>query len=647
MHKTVVVIMVLSCWLHLSFGQNPENLVLNSGFETGEGEEPSQWVKRVNGDKLNYKSGIDKTEFHSGNASCKISRNWLASAGPGISTANPVTIDPHKKYLLNFWYKTRDIDEYPLALISKFIVRCEKTPSVRYQKNVSNSDQWKQYYILLDNIPADALDVRIDFCTEISTQGSIWLDDITFVEAGIKEVEFFEKWRRQQLPPIAGKAPVKKFKATGFYKVEKKQDRWWLVDPHGNRTWAFAVAGTVPALDPENPVTQSDWFKQEYGTTRESVAKKIYNLFTEDCGFNSLAGWSNEKIVAISEERYNLGLPYMPVTQVLGLSSMDNNPGIYAQDREGRLLNSSGHPVVDPFNPVWRQAAREKAAKIIPRYKDKPWFVGWYIDNEMEFGNLYQYVWANFSSQEFIKNLKAKYSTIGRLNQKWTSAYGVYKYLSFNDILSDKPEPKDWNDPLWKDFADFERKMMGEYITYTYDLVKELDPDHLVISNRIHLGAITGLHRTIDLWSKYDIICMNIYPENNKIGFEEGELEIMKKLFEGTRRPVIIGEWSVPAIDSKLYSFGIDSLGRRLDWSWPQVLRTQKERGEAYEACIRQLASLDFVIGAGWFITMDVDSKVRRANRGLMNTKFEVYHELTDKMKAANEELKKEMQLKQ
>jgi hypothetical protein len=151
------------------------------------------------------------------------------------------------------------------------------------------------------------------------------------------------------------------------------------------------------------------------------------------------------------------------------------------------------------------------------------------------------------------------------------------------------------------------------------------------------------LYRTIDLWEKYDVVCMNIYPDNNLIGFNPGELEIMKKLYEGTKKPVIIGEWSVPAIDSKLYEFGKDSLNRSLDWSWPQVMRTQKERGEVYDICMKQLASLDFMLGAGWFKTQDVNTNDRRANRGLMNGNYELYRELTDQMKRTNEEIARDL----
>jgi hypothetical protein len=194
-------------------------------------------------------------------------------------------------------------------------------------------------------------------------------------------------------------------------------------------------------------------------------------------------------------------------------------------------------------------------------------------------------------------------------------------------------------------FFEFERIMIKEYIDFTYNLIKELDPNHIVISNRINLGPMSDLHRTMDLWGKYDLICMNIYPENLKIGFSEGELEIMKKLHRITGRPVIIGEWSVPAISKTLYSFEPDSLDRPLDWSWPQVVRDQKERGEVYNACMKQLSSLDFVVGAGWFKPIDVDSPSRRANRGLLNGNFETYSEMTNKIQKTNLEIKEKMNI--
>jgi hypothetical protein len=267
------------------------------------------------------------------------------------------------------------------------------------------------------------------------------------------------------------------------------------------------------------------------------------------------------------------------------------------------------------------------------------------MDNEIDYGSLFEYIWGDYSALEFIKFLQKKYTDINALNASWTSDFGRYSYSSFEDILSNKPSPVEWDDPLYADFVAFERIMMKEYIDYTYDMVKEMDPDHLIISNRLNLGPMASLYRTIDIWSKYDIICVNIYPENLFLGFNKGELEILEWVHEKTGKPVILGEWSIPALDSKLYDFGKDPFDRPLDWSWPQVLRNQKERALAYRTCMLQLASKPYMIGAAWFKVLDVNSETRRANRGLINDEHQPFHDFIEVFKSTNFELREKLGL--
>ena len=370
----------------------------------------------------------------------------------------------------------------------------------------------------------------------------------------------------------------------------------------------------------------------------------MYAIFMEQCGFNSFAGWTADEYAHISQERQREGKHYLPFTKVLGLATAVRDSSVFVRDRNGHVL-SGGHAFPDPFNPLWRQKAREKAERMIAPYRNDPGFLGWYVDNEIDFGELFRYIWSDYATREFVNTLRSRYQTIAALNKAWSSSFRVFEYKSFDEVLSDKPEPVNWDDPVWVDFAAFERHMVGEYINYTCDLVRELDPNHLVISNRINLNPMPDLYRTIDLWGKYDIVCMNIYPDNNTIGFNSGELAIMKRLYEGTGRPVLIGEWSVPSVDSGLYGFGKDRFDRQLDWSWPQVVRTQEERGEVYEACMKQLASLDFMLGAGWFITFDIDSQQRRANRGIMNLEYNLYEDLTGAMKKTHHDIRNELRI--
>lgn len=621
-----------------------KNFIVNPGFEYDNNSNLVNWITDVPEHTNSSRLGIDSIETHSGTKSFKISKIWIfPRESIVLKTAQAISLEPQKNYLFSFWYKTKGIEEYPLPFRSQFRIDCENNPSVIYGKQVPSSDSWQQYFIFLDNIPKDGKEISFSFNTLVNTKGSIWLDDIEFREATEKDSIHFEHWRRQSVPELSGNVAGRKFKPTGFYRVEKTKNRWWLIDPNGHPTWAIAIDGTQRSARTLGEVdTRSPWFIREFGSSTKEFTEKMYSIYTDSCGFNAFAGWTGDEFAQVSEELYESGKPYMPMTRVLGLAMVGRDSSLFAKDRNGRLL-AGGHAFPDPFNPEWKRKAREKAERVIAPYKNKPWFLGWFVDNEMDFGELFRYIWAERSSKEFIRVLEEKYKIIDSLNIAWSSPFGTYHYTSFTDILDDKPEPKEWDDPVWIDFAAFERHMIKEYIDFTYDLVKELDPNHLVMSNRINLDPMPEAYRTMDLWGKYDIVCMNIYPDNNKIGFNRGEIEIMKKLFERTGRPVMIGEWSVPAIDSGLYGFEVDSLGRPLDWSWPQVLRTQKERGEAYEVCIKQLASLNFMVGAGWFITFDANTRQRRANRGIMNTDFELYKDLTDAMKNANNDIKNEL----
>ena len=657
-HTADMLMIVTVLFLTTAFGQNMKNLLPNSGFEIGEGDNLDGWMINIGTNKTvenwfmintdsprSHQVGRDRTEFHSGTSSCKISRVWsYAGQTTGIQTAIPIPLDPQKRYLLSFWYKTKGITEYPIPMIVESKIYRKSTSPLLTEKRVDSSDKWRHYFIILENIPEDVKNLDLSFYCWMRTTGSIWLDDIEFREASEKDVAMHERWRRQANPPKASKAGTKKFAATGFYRVEKAGKRWWVIDPKGNPTWAASIDGETVAPGPRDPVTQTEWFRKEYGTTPEEVTKKLYDIFV-DLGFNTFAGWTNDRFADVTAERYQAGQPYMPMVKVLGLMGAGGE-AVKARDRNGKIPSTDNRWFVDPFNPDWRKAARERAEQMIPDYKDKPWFLGWFVDNEVFYEDLFAYVWAEYSSKEFMKVLEQKYKKIDELNRTWTSRFGKYSYGSFNDILTDKPEPKDWDDPLWKDFIAFERHMIGTYIDFTYGLVKELDPNHLLISNRLHWRPLPNIYRTIDLWGKYDIVCMNIYPNNNIIGFDAGERQVMRMLNEGTGRPIIIGEYSMPAKDSKLYELGPDSLNRPLDWSWHQLLRTQKERAETFEMHMRQLVSTDYMIGLGWFKTFDPNQRNRRSNRGLMTSDGHLYRELAETMKRIHREVKMDMGLK-
>lgn len=219
-----------------------------------------------------HEMSTDVTERRSGRQSYRMAGMWTYPRRPAIlKTMAPVPIDPGKKYLLSFWYKTRDIEEYPVSLAVQFIVRGDEVFPITYEKRMPNERDWQHYFVLLDHIPPRGTHLELAFHYRPNSKGSIFLDDIAFTEASPGDVGRFEKWRRQPEPKIRGNAIGREFAATGFFRVEKTDDRWWIVDPEGNPTWAMATDGRGPAVGPANPPTQTASFKREYGETTAAV----------------------------------------------------------------------------------------------------------------------------------------------------------------------------------------------------------------------------------------------------------------------------------------------------------------------------------------------------------------------------------------
>jgi hypothetical protein len=88
---------------------------------------------------------------------------------------------------------------------------------------------------------------------------------------------------------------------------------------------------------------------------------------------------------------------------------------------------------------------------------------------------------------------------------------------------------------------------------------------------------------------------------------------------------MIIGEWSVPAMDSGLY----EGKKHTLDWSFPQAVPTQAIRATQAAAIVTDYYNEPYMVGAHWFIYSDFHSPDREANRGLVRSDGTPYEELT------------------
>lgn len=182
----------------------------------------------------------------------------------------------------------------------------------------------------------------------------------------------------------------------------------------------------------------------------------------------------------------------------------------------------------------------------------------------------------------------------------------------FNHALPDpydprKPEPTLCAGPMYEDFRAFSRELLRRYNRILLETIRREDPGRLVFTNRFMLSQIGSVIENLDLYADYDAVAVNLYPANLSFGLAPHEVAALRLIHERSGKPLLIGEWSVPARDSGLYDNPA-----RLDWSWPQTVPTQRDRARQAARVEADFYNLPFLIGAHFFIWSDFDSRCDR-----------------------------------
>lgn len=464
---------------------------------------------------------------------------------------------------------------------------------------LGSSTVWEAFSVRIDTFPRGTAGVRIGFGLRHHTEGRLWLSGLVVRPADGRH----PLAQKMGEPEITRPTPPPGQQGTGFFRTESFDGTWWLLDPTGQPFYSLATDGGNLAF-PSRPAPGADAFVRQLRAW----------------GFNSLAGWTNPRCWG----PYNLkcvqeGQPPIPYWAVLNFHAIRGADYDMLTDRRGDKKEGE-HGFPDPFDPRFREAARRWAREREQYVHRQPSFVGWFVDNEMSFEDLYRYVWSQHCAKALLRLLENRHPTIDALNERWGTGYE-----SFDALAADKPEPQKRSGPVFEDFLAFERVLVKQYNDTVIAAVREVDHEHLVCSNRHMLSALPDWLRTIDLAAAYDVVAVNMYPSNRSPGADRQGIELLRMVHERTGRPLIIGEWSIPALDSGLY----ERKKAGLDWSWKQVVPTQTMRASQAAHVTAGYYNLPFVVGAHCFTWRDFDSAKREANRGLVRSDGTPYEELT------------------
>lgn len=369
------------------------------------------------------------------------------------------------------------------------------------------------------------------------------------------------------------------FEGTGFFRVEERGGRWWLVTPEGAPFYSTGCNTVNPTGD-----TDSETGEQPYA---DAVAERYadedaWAEETErrlrDWGFNTLGAWS----------RTGLFASRMPYTEILYMSGADWVTG----------------EVPDYFAPAFEDRCKEIAAQRVAPLRDDPLLLGWFIDNEQRWG-------PDYRSSETL----------------------LHDYLALPEGAPGRLVAELYGD----DDQAFLLALAARFFAVTTAAIRAEDPNHLILGVR-SVSIMTPPEVPAAAAAYVDVYSVNNYVFRDGIrevvdtfGPHIPADDWLVAYYEETGRPILITEFSFRADDSGLPN------------DWPPIYptyATQEERADAFESYVTSAYERPYIVGHHWFEWVDEPPGGRfdgeNSNFGLVDTGDVPYEVLTERMRAVH-----------
>ena len=385
------------------------------------------------------------------------------------------------------------------------------------------------------------------------------------------------------------------WEASGFFRTQKEGDRWWLVTPSGH---PYIFKG-VAVFSVGHSDRQRGALKERYGTSEAWADAEMEHL--RQLGFNGLGAWSMVDVVRKS------GKP-MPYTVIV--SPMGRYHGQHLRRYGGKYLQHGWQnyrfDLAMVFDPEFDRMVEQEVAKVAA-YKDDPWLVGYFTDNEIP--------WVNDALDRHLTLLA--HDEPGYL--------AVRKWFDERKGKDARPE-----DITQEDREAFNAFYLDTYLSKVTSALRKYDTNHLYLGCRFNQWK-EELHSKamFEVAGRYmDVISVNHYQR---------WAPDMKEITN-------FGEWSgKPFIVTEFYTKGEDSeLPNTAGAGWN--VHTQAERGWFYQNFCLQLLESKCCVGWHWFKYMDndpedltTDYSNRDSNKGMVKWNFEPYTALMERMKQLND----------
>ncbi len=387
-----------------------------------------------------------------------------------------------------------------------------------------------------------------------------------------------------------------KLKATGFFRVQKYKNKWWLVDPDGRLFWSHGIdcirsTNSTPISDREHyyqnlptfnspfstfygrgswaphgyykdhsPYRTFDFsqanFLRKYGPQWQQKFADITHHRLKSWGLNTIANWSDSKIYLMRRTPYVATISY-------NARNIEGSQGYWGK-------------FYDVFDPSFRQALRRRLEREKDTSAGDPWCIGYFVHNELSWGDETSLAIAALISppdqpakKVFIEDLKAKYQSIEKLNNAWGTNHKTWDALLQSTEAPDKKKAHN-------DLTAFYTKIAETYFKIIREEVKKIAPNQLYMGCRFAWVNDLAARAATKFC---DIVSYNRYSysvENHRLP-------------DGIDMPVIIGEFHFGALDRGMFHTGL------------RKTANQQDRADKYKNYVQGALRNPYIVGTHWF----------------------------------------------
>ena len=398
--------------------------------------------------------------------------------------------------------------------------------------------------------------------------------------------------------------------ATGHFRTEKVDDRWWLVTPDGHPFFSNGLNSVRPTgtVDRNGNAAYLDTILAKYGSEAAWADAQLARF--DSWGINTIGGWSNLDLFA----------GRAPYTVSLSLAGHDVATG----------------RTDDFWAPTWVDSVQAETVEAAAGKANDPWLVGYFLDNELHWTKDFRPrdqldYYAERGSPEpgkthLVNWLRGRYAdNFAAFAADFDTAAGDWGALAAATTLTDRGPGAQATRDAWSG------EVADRYFAVTDAALATAAPNHMNLGTRFFGQLIVP--EVLDAAARHvDVVSINWYeltPEAEALVGRVGPrflptADTLAAHRSRADKPLLISEFGWRATDSGLPN------------TWPPlqvVVATQQERADRYRNFAQCLVNTGAVVGAHWFGLVDQPAIGRadgeNSNWGFVTEQDDEYSALT------------------